>query len=195
MAPFPNAVSPNDSLTSLPVFSADAAFLSSADCSIRTNPGGNGPTLAYGALGGREGVVGCLVAAPPVVEAGMELLFEDVDGLESGADEGPRVCTCVSEAAWPWLVSVGAIPLVEDAEGEEKPIKCYYKVTKATGSKHLQNGSCCSAEIRIHQHGELEPSPSITKAVFTPDTPEDSSNICFIFICFHTALSQVIQTL
>lgn len=59
-------------------------------------------------------MVGCLVA-------GMELLFEDVDGLESGADEGLGVRTGVSEAAWLWLASVGTIPLVEDAEGEENP--------------------------------------------------------------------------
>lgn len=69
---------------------------------MRANPGGNGPALTVGTLGGRDGVmllVGCLVAAAPELEADAEFLSEPVEGLESGADEGPEagVRTGVSE--------------------------------------------------------------------------------------------------
>lgn len=88
---------------------------------MRANPWGNGAALTDGALGGREGVAllaGCLVAGAPDVE----LLCEDVDGLESGADEGPEVRTGVSEADCPSLTSVGTEPFVDDAEGKIKGI-------------------------------------------------------------------------
>lgn len=44
-------------------------------------------------------LVGCLVAAAPELEADAEFLSEPVEGLKSGADEGPEagVRTGVSE--------------------------------------------------------------------------------------------------
>ena len=112
---------------------------------VRADPGGNGPALTAGTLGVTAGVmlpVGCLVAAAPEAEleaeeeaeaeaeteaeaeaeagaeAEVEFLSEPVDGLESGAGEGPEagVRTGVSEPDWPSLPSAGAEPLLEDAE-------------------------------------------------------------------------------
>lgn len=67
---------------------------------MRADPGGNGPALTAGTLGGAAGVVllvGCLVAAAP--EADVEFLSEPANGLVSGADEDPEagVRTGVSE--------------------------------------------------------------------------------------------------
>ena len=108
---------------------------------MKADPGGNGPALTAGTLGVTAGVmllVGCLVAAAPEAEveaeavaeaeadaeaeaeaeAEVEFLSEPVDGLESGAGEGPEagVRTGVSEPDWPSLPSAGAEPLLEDAE-------------------------------------------------------------------------------
>lgn len=71
-------------------------------CKKRANPGGNGTALTAGTLGMTAGVMllaGCLVAAAPEVEAGVEFVSEPVDGLDSGAGEGPEagVRTGVSE--------------------------------------------------------------------------------------------------
>lgn len=69
---------------------------------MRSDPGGNGPELTAGTLGGTTGsmlLVGCLVAAAPELEADVEVLSEPADGLVSWADEGPdaSVRTGVSE--------------------------------------------------------------------------------------------------
>lgn len=70
---------------------------------MRSDPGGNGPELTAGTLGGTTGLmmllVGCLVAAAPELEADVEVLSEPTDGLVSWADEGPDagVRTGVSE--------------------------------------------------------------------------------------------------
>lgn len=72
------------------------------DDKITAHPGGKGPAVAAGTLGVTAGVtlpVGCLVAIAPELDAGVELLSEPADGLESGADEGAvaGVRTGVSE--------------------------------------------------------------------------------------------------
>lgn len=86
-----------------------------------TNPGGKGPLVTAGTLGGRVGVMllaACLTAAGPELEADVELLSEPADGLDSGADAGPAagVCTGVSDAGWLPLASSGAEPFLDDAE-------------------------------------------------------------------------------